>query len=70
MGKKNEYRDSKQPMAPSPKPKVSWEDDIKNPENKEFVQEVAFNKYGCNPCTDKDLKKVSQKDFNKRYGIE
>lgn len=70
MGKKNEYRDSKQPMAPSPTPKVSWEDDVKNPENKEFVVEVAFNKYGCNPCTDKDLSKVSQKDFNKRYGIK
>lgn len=70
MGKKakDEVRDSKTPMASSPK--VSWDDDVKNPENREFVVETAFNKYGCNPCTDKDLKKVTQQDFNKRYGIK
>jgi hypothetical protein len=73
MGKKakDEVRNSDKPLAESPKPRVlSWEDSIKNPENREFVQEVAFDKYGCNPCTDRDLKKVTQKDFNKRYGIE
>lgn len=43
---------------------VSWKDDVRNPENKEFVNEVAFNK-GY-----KDLKKVTQAEFNERYGIK
>jgi len=42
---------------------VRWKDDVKNPENKEFVGEVAFNK------GTKNLKKVSQEEFNKRYGV-
>ena len=42
---------------------VRWKDSIKNPENREFVGEVAFNK------GTKNLKKVSQEEFNKRYGV-
>lgn len=37
-----------------------WADNIKNPENEEFVEEVAFN---MNITADK----VTQEQFNKRY---
>jgi hypothetical protein len=40
--------------------KVKWEDDIKNPENEEYVNEVAFN-------LDIDPKDVTQDQFNQRY---
>lgn len=39
-----------------------WENSIKNPENKEFVGEVAFN-------MNKNPKKVTQKEFAKRYKL-
>ena len=42
---------------------VRWKDSVKNPENKEFVAEVAFNKGS------KNMKKVKQEEFNKRYGV-
>lgn len=37
-----------------------WYDSVKNPENAEYVDEVAFN-------LNKPAKKVTQKEFNKRY---
>ena len=42
---------------------VSWEDSIDNPENKEFVLEVAFNE-GV------ETTEVTQEMFNERYGVE
>ena len=39
---------------------VSWEDNIYNPENEEFVVEVAFN-------LDIPVKSVTQAQFNERY---
>lgn len=48
------------PLAPTPV--VRWADNIKNPENKEFVDEVAFNK--------KKIGKVTQEEFNQRYGVK
>lgn len=39
---------------------VSWEDSIKNPENGEFVDEVAFN-------LNIKASQVTQKQFNQRY---
>jgi hypothetical protein len=39
---------------------VSWEDSIENPENKEFVLEVAFNE-GI------EVSAVTQAMFNARY---
>lgn len=45
------------------KNKVDWEDSIYNPENEEFVTELAFN-LGVS----KD--KVTQLDFNRRYMIQ
>ncbi len=56
--KKNTRPDT--PLAPTPV--VRWADNIKNPENKEFVREVAFNK--------KKIGKVTQEEFNKRYGVK
>jgi len=38
----------------------SWADNIKNPENEEFVEEVAFN-------LNKSVSQVSQQEFNNRY---
>ena len=38
----------------------SWADNIKNPENEEFVEEVAFNMHIT-------ADKVTQEQFNKRY---
>jgi hypothetical protein len=45
-----------------PKMKTRWADSVKNPENREFVVETAFNK-----GIPRGL--VSQKAFNKRYEI-
>ena len=39
---------------------VNWEDNIYNPENEEFVIEVAFN-------LDIPIKAVTQTQFNERY---
>lgn len=39
-----------------------WADNIKNPENQEFVEEVAFNLH-------KSANKVTQAEFNQRYGL-
>lgn len=43
--------------------RVSYADDIRNPENEEFVNEVAFNE-------DIEPAMVTQAMFNMRYGIE
>jgi hypothetical protein len=54
---------TKRPDTPlAPTPVVRWADNIKNPENKEFVREVAFNK--------KKIGKVTQEEFNQRYGVK
>jgi hypothetical protein len=54
---------TKRPDTPlAPTPVVRWADNIKNPENKEFVREVAFNK--------KKIGKVTQDEFNQRYGVK
>jgi hypothetical protein len=54
---------TKRPDTPlAPTPVVRWADNIKNPENEEFVAEVAFNK--------KKIGKVTQEEFNKRYGVK
>ena len=37
-----------------------WADNIKNPENEEFVEVVAFNLH-------KPVSQVSQQEFNNRY---
>ena len=39
---------------------VKWEDNIHNPENEEFVTELAFN-------LEISKDKVTQEDFNNRY---
>jgi len=39
---------------------VKWANNIKNPENEEFVVEVAFN-------LNKPVSQVTQKEFNNRY---
>lgn len=39
---------------------VAWADSIENPENAEYVNEVAFN-------LDIPAEKVTQKQFNERY---
>lgn len=39
---------------------LAWEDNIANPENREFVVEVAFN-------LDIDVDSVTQEQFNTRY---
>ena len=43
--------------------KLSWKDNIRNPENAEFIDEVSFNE-GI------PFNKVTQKQFNKRYEIK
>jgi hypothetical protein len=54
---------TKRPDTPlAPTPVVRWADNIKNPENKEYVAEVAFNK--------KKIGKVTQDEFNQRYGVK
>ena len=42
---------------------VKWEDNIGNPDNEEFVVEVAFN-------AGVDAEEVTQEMFNSRYGIK
>lgn len=42
---------------------VAWEDNINNPENHEFVVEVAFNE-GV------EMWEVTQEQFNERYSID
>jgi hypothetical protein len=42
---------------------VKWEDSISNPDNEEFVVEVAFN-------AGVDAEEVTQEMFNSRYGIK
>ena len=68
LSKKNKRPDT--PLAPTPV--VKWENSVMNPANKEFVGEVAFNKKkrGDRNITKRDLKKVTQEEFNKRYGVE
>jgi hypothetical protein len=67
---------SKKPKRPdtplAPTPVVRWANSVKNPENKEFVAEVAFNKKkrADRNITKRDLSKVTQEEFNKRYGVE
>jgi PBP1b-binding outer membrane lipoprotein LpoB len=39
-----------------------WTNNIHNPENEEFVEEVAFNLH-------KSADKVTQVEFNQRYGL-
>lgn len=39
-----------------------WANNIHNPENEEFVEEVAFNLH-------KSANKVTQLEFNQRYGL-
>lgn len=50
---------------------VKWEHSIHNPENEEYVVEVAFNKKkGPNyDVSKKDISRVTQEEFNERYGI-
>lgn len=57
------------PLAPTPV--VKWANNVRNPENEEFVVEVAFNKKkgGDRNVTKRDIRKVTQDEFNKRYGI-
>ena len=59
---------------PKPKPTlvVRWKDNVKNPENQEFVAEVAFNKKkGPNyDVSRQDIAKVTQEEFNQRYNIQ
>lgn len=42
---------------------VKWEDNISNPDNEEFLVEVAFN-------AGVDAEEVTQEMFNSRYGIK
>ena len=55
------------PLAPTPV--VRYENSIKNPANKEFVAEVAFNKSSKGKVTNKGMRKVTQDEFNDRYGV-
>lgn len=41
---------------------VAWDDNINNPENHEFVVEVAFNE-GV------EIEQVTQAQFNERYDV-
>lgn len=38
----------------------AWADNIQNPDNKEYIEEIAFN-------LDIKVGQVTQEDFNKRY---
>ena len=55
------------PLAPTPV--VRYENSIKNPANKEFVAEVAFNKNSKGRVTNRGMRKVTQDEFNDRYGV-
>ena len=58
---------------PKPKPTlvVRWKDNVKNPENQEFVSEVAFNKKKAPNynVSKRDMQMVTQEEFNQRYNI-
>lgn len=56
------------PLAPTPV--VRYENSIKNPANREFVAEVAFNKKSNGKVTNRNMKKVTQDEFNDRYGVK
>ncbi len=56
------------PLAPTPV--VRYENSIKNPANREFVAEVAFNKKSNGKVTNRNMKKVTQEEFNDRYGVK
>ena len=56
------------PLAPTPV--VRYENSIKNPANREFVAEVAFNKKSNGKVTNRNMKKVTQDEFNSRYGVQ
>ena len=47
-------------IEPESDSSVAWEDDIRNPANAPFVEEVAFN-------LEIEPEKVTQKQFNERY---
>lgn len=49
------------PLATTPM--VRWANNIKNPSNEEYVVETAYN-------LKKPTSKVTQGEFNKRYGIK
>lgn len=49
------------PLATTPM--VRWVNNIKNPSNEEYVVETAYN-------LRKPTNKVTQAEFNKRYGIK
>ena len=56
-------KNKKRPDTPlAPTPTLKWADDIRNPDNEEFVEETRFNK--------KNNSKVTQKEFNQRYKIK
>lgn len=42
---------------------ISWDDNIHNPLNEEYVEEVAFN-------LNKSVSEVTQLEFNERYSIK
>lgn len=44
-------------------PLVRWANDVRNPANEEYVVETGYN-------LDKPVTKVTQGEFNKRYGIK
>ncbi len=50
-------------QKPKPKMVIKWEHSIKNPANKENVNEVALN-------LGKKQKQVTQEEFNDRYSIK
>lgn len=41
---------------------IAWEDNVNNPENHEFVVEVAFNE-------NVEMWEVTQEQFNERYNV-
>ena len=50
-------------MKKAKRHRVAYADDIHNPANREFVEEVAFNE-------DIEPAMVTQAQFNMRYGVE
>lgn len=50
-------------MKKAKKHRVSYADNINNPENREYVEEIAFNE-------DIEPASVTQAQFNLRYGVE
>ena len=50
-------------MKKAKRHRVAYADDIHNPANAEFVEEVAFNE-------DIEPSSVTQAQFNMRYGVE